>query len=545
VLRKHFRAAAGQNGSRRGFLRGRRGSLLTWAALMIVPLLGFVGLATDTARAYLVRARLAQALDAAVLAAGRTTLDQAKAEEAGRMVFLANFPAGHLDAAIGGPTFTFNDSAQTVTVKATAQLPTYFVHLVGQKTFTVSASAEAMRQGTNLEIALVLDVTGSMSGQRIVDLKTAAKDLLDIVVYPDQTEYYSKVAIVPYSMGVNVGSYAAQVRGNVTASKAITGATRANPVVVTSSNHGFNNGDKVFIAGVKGMTQINNNVDNTTTATTSPQFWVVANRTTNSFALTRSNGSNADGRNWTAYSSAGAINCTVLGCPYYTFTNMSGGTSTQEISSCVSERTGSHAYTDAAPSTAYVGRAYASTNNPCPDSPIVPMTADKALLKTKVEALQISGSTAGQIGTAWGWYMLSPKFGYLWPNEGRPADYDAPETLKIAVIMTDGEYNTAYCNGVIAKNSESGSGASADKINCNATNGSAFSQAEKQCAGMKAAGIIVFTVGFDVGNSQQVKDLLKNCASGPSYAYLASDGAALKQAFRNIAISISRLRLSR
>ena len=61
---------------------------------------------------------------------------------------------------------------------------------------------------------------------------------------------------------------------------------------------------------------------------------------------------------------------------------------------------------------------------------------------------------------------------------------------------------------------------------------------------MKAAGIIVFTVGFDL-DSQTAKDLMTQCASGPSYAYIASDGAALKEAFRSIAINISRLRISK
>ena len=40
-------------------------------------------------------------------------------------------------------------------------------------------------------------------------------------------------------------------------SKAITGATNANPIVVTSAGHGFSNGDKVTISGVLGNTAAN------------------------------------------------------------------------------------------------------------------------------------------------------------------------------------------------------------------------------------------------------------------------------------------------
>jgi hypothetical protein len=39
--------------------------------------------------------------------------------------------------------------------------------------------------------------------------------------------------------------------------KAITGATWANPIKITVSNHGFSTGDKVFIANVNGNTNAN------------------------------------------------------------------------------------------------------------------------------------------------------------------------------------------------------------------------------------------------------------------------------------------------
>jgi uncharacterized protein YegL len=63
----------------------------------------------------------------------------------------------------------------------------------------------------------VLDVTGLMSGQKIADLKLAAKDLIDIVVWEDQSKYTSKVALVPFSEAVNVGLMAAQVASNASA----------------------------------------------------------------------------------------------------------------------------------------------------------------------------------------------------------------------------------------------------------------------------------------------------------------------------------------
>ena len=71
---------------------------------------------------------------------------------------------------------------------------------------------------------------------------------------------------------------------------AITGATAANPVVITSASHGRNNGDVIRIHSVVGMTELNNNQ------------YTVANKTTNTFELSGINGSG-----YTAYSSAGQV----------------------------------------------------------------------------------------------------------------------------------------------------------------------------------------------------------------------------------------------
>ena len=69
----------------------------------------------------------------------------------------------------------------------------------------------------------------------------------------------------------------------------ITGATAANPVVITSAGHGFSNGDKLSIMKGVGMVELN-----TETA------YTVASTATNTFALSGVNGSA-----FTAYTSGG------------------------------------------------------------------------------------------------------------------------------------------------------------------------------------------------------------------------------------------------
>ena len=78
--------------------------------------------------------------------------------------------------------------------------------------------------------------------------------------------------------------------------KTITGITQANPAVVTSSSHGYSNGDEVLISSVSGMTEVNG------------KRFLVAGVTTNTFQLTDKDGTNINSTSYTAYSSAGVAN---------------------------------------------------------------------------------------------------------------------------------------------------------------------------------------------------------------------------------------------
>jgi hypothetical protein len=140
--------------------------------------------------------------------------------------------------------------------------------------------------------------------------------------------------------------------------------------------------------------------------------------------------------------------------------------------------------------------------------------------------------------------MLSPNFGYVWPEASRPAPYLERNLLKAAIIMTDGDYNTVHCNGAVAKNSGTGSGSVYEHINCDAPNGNADAQARRYCDEMKATGIVVYTVGFGITAGSTQANLLTYCASGAQNAYLASNGAGLTAAFQRIARNISTLRLT-
>ena len=75
--------------------------------------------------------------------------------------------------------------------------------------------------------------------------------------------------------------------------KTISGATKANPVVITATSHGFSNGDHVIIGSVAGMVELNGVTG------------IVANKTTNTFELTDVDGTNINSTGFTTYTSGG------------------------------------------------------------------------------------------------------------------------------------------------------------------------------------------------------------------------------------------------
>jgi hypothetical protein len=471
-----------------------------------------------------------------------------------------------------------------------------------------------------------------MTGQPLADLKVAAKDMVDLIVQDVQTPYYTKLGIVPYNIAVNAGTYANSVRGAITgpktitaaawqtgAQKNITGVTKATPGVVTSASHGFVTGDKVWISGVSGMTQLNNkpykvgtvtantfqlkDVNNVNVSTTgystyssggiirkcvvatlgkscevqvtsiahgfsdgqhvvingvagmtqinsaTNATWQVSEAAVNTFVLpnTMPSGTNPA---YPAYTSCGSAHCTVQACTFLRFTNELNAIKVFPISTCVSERTGADAFTDAAPSTTLFGRVYpaappaGSSTSPCLLPAIEPMTDQKPTLKAKIDALVAGGSTGGHIGIGWGWYLVSPNFSYLFPAVSQPGAYGTEHLFKVVILMTDGEYNSSYCTGVISQDSTAGSGADADHINCNAPNGHSYVQSNALCNAIKAAGIIVYTVGFNVNSSANAQNLVANCATSSGHAYYPNTGAELRTTFHKISQEISELRLA-
>ena len=90
--------------------------------LSLIPLVVSTGAASDASRALIVRARLAEALDAAGLAVGGATeLSEQDMEQLAQDFFDANYPEDALGV-VG--TLNFPITNEVITMSATATVPT-------------------------------------------------------------------------------------------------------------------------------------------------------------------------------------------------------------------------------------------------------------------------------------------------------------------------------------------------------------------------------------------------------------------------------------
>lgn len=293
-------------------------------------------------------------------------------------------------------------------------------------------------------------------------------------------------------------------------------------VLTTSSAHGYASGDAIHVAGASWLRQTG---------------YFVANTTGTTLSLVGSLGP-LEG----SYAANAKIWCGAYGCSYRVFTTPGGSIADLPVTGCVTERT-TNAYTDAAPSGSKLGYFYTSGGS-CLGNRIVPLTSDIATLKTAIgpstplntRTLVATGTTAGHLGLAWGWYMLAPNFSYLWPTASQPKAYNADNLIKAIIFMTDGLFNAEYCSGVLAS----------DIAGC-AGNGTSQAQALALCNAIKATSndTQLFVVGFDLPGDTATLEFLRGCATSVNHFKQADDGSDLEAAFRDIAGQLSELRISK
>ncbi len=509
------------------FAPARSGSVSLMFGLLALVFFSLIGAAVDYSRWDNMKSRTADALDAALLAGGRALQTQATPAEAIEVAH-KNFVENAKKLSVIDPqvTISVTDDGQALEGVAWAKMKTPFLGLVKTKSLKVATTSKvgfsvgqgSAKGGSDLEISLMLDVTGSMcadgsgpcaSSPKMDGLKSAASDLVNIILKGSSGSQSARIALVPFSTRILVGPP----------------------------------GDAATETVMKKVT----NLDPTWTGWY--KDWTSSGCTWTAGATSETNGTSVCATStWTA---AHAVNWKIV--------------------PCVTDRTGPEEFTDAAPGTnnwlnASDGTRRAlywdsddtemsSEHGKTPDQPsdlwdyqsnpvcydvddknkVMPLTSDKSALLGRINDLTGYGATSGALGTAWSWYMISPEWSGVWTGTSTPGSYtdtlavgpNPPKLRKIAVLMTDGVYN-AYRGWM-------------DQDPVMVSN-----NAKSICTNMKAKGIEIYTVGFDLdalpaAEKARATDVLQSCGTDLQHFYDAINAEQLKVSFRDIALQLSQL----
>jgi len=184
------------------FKKDTKGNFAVMAAISIAVLVGGLAVAVDASNGYFAKQRLQDTTDAIALLAAKGLLEtQAELDQAATEYLLAAYPGAE------GLNISLEDitrDGDLVTVEASNKIPTYFTGIFGKSGLDIGAKSEALFAETQLEVALVLDTTGSMRGSKIASLKVAANNLVDQLDANNQRGNI-KMSVVPFAQYVNVG----------------------------------------------------------------------------------------------------------------------------------------------------------------------------------------------------------------------------------------------------------------------------------------------------------------------------------------------------
>lgn len=379
-------------GRLRALVRDVRGMTAVWFGLSVLPIAALVFGGIDIARAFSEKALVQEALDSAALFAARSgQLTDDQLDAVGDAALQSQLQGSGSRANSVTSTFS-NGEDDSVLGVVTAKIDTLGLSLLKFEYLNISADTQVKRgQDDSLELALVLDTTGSMSGARLKTLKTAATNLVNTLTADPKADV--KIAVVPFAQYVNTG--------------------------VARRNEPWMNVPADWVQKVPGS------------------CWTQTSKTTcqtKSFACVKYN----DG---VPYNSTCHQNFNCVTVPL-----------TPPITHCSKDSTIQHTYRGCTGSPAYPRnvsdddptRRYPGYLNMTCGSEITPLTTNMTTVRNAINALSAAGETYIPSGLAWGFNVISNPAPF---SEAAPYGAEGVNSnpRKAIVLMTDGQ-NTKLMN---------------------------------------------------------------------------------------------------
>ncbi|MDH3581209.1 MAG: pilus assembly protein, partial [Hyphomicrobiales bacterium] len=387
------------------FRHDNKGAAALLFGITLIPVLLAIGSSVDYARALSAKQRLAQAIDAAGLAAASWPDLTATQIEAKVQEFIdANFPS----QIEGSPTtITAVKTEHNLTITADGVVDTTFMRIAGINHVPISAFTEISLKQKKIELVMALDNTGSMSWSgKLATLKDAAETLVDTLKpdgNPDDEEV--KIGLVPFAAAVNIGSDKLGTGWiDETAQSSIAGED--------------------FAPGVNVL-DLYNQITN--------RSWNGCVRARPAPFDTQDNAPTSADTRWVPYFAPDEPDVGSYPNRYASDSGYSGG------------------YWDYDARQRYIGKYSGLTltsweddgpDDNCEIPTVTPLTQNKSDVISGINAMISSGYTVIPAGLSWGWRLISPTEPF---TEG--ADYDDDDVIKAIILLTDGQNDVNGGNG--------------------------------------------------------------------------------------------------
>ena len=526
----------------RRFASDTRGNIAMISAFVIPVLLLITFGGIDIHRASTVKANLQDSLDAATLAAARSpyTAD-ADITRVGLASLQANLaPFKDITLLTSQTTFHLDSTGAVVgdaKVNVSALVANIILPMAGRGTgdqIPVGAHSEVLRSNNRVEVALVLDNTGSMAGAKLSNLKAAAIDMINRLEAADSRSIEPdaiKISLVPFSQTVRISA----------------GGSNTVPSYMSNANN--HTGSDLFTN--KGRFTLFGNLGTT---------WggcVEARAAPYDIRDTAPISGNQD-RLFVPYFSpdspdrdAYPNDSTWRNWDYendYVLDGLSNNRSNVGSSSARDTQWNNRQrrWQKYSNSTFFSLNTSRGPNRGCDLVPLIRLTDDYDRLRDAVDDMNATGNTNVPLGTMWGWHTLSPNAPF---GDGRA--YGTERLTKIIIIMTDGENvmggadnpNDSTYSGLgyiwqdrlgITSGSDSQRRTAMDNRLDNPNAG-----VEDMCGNMKNQDIEVYTVAVQVDSSAQT--LLRRCASDADHYFPVDSASGIGAAFDRIAGAIENL----
>ncbi|MDF1599835.1 pilus assembly protein TadG-related protein [Mesorhizobium sp. YIM 152430] len=577
------------------FWRSEAGNFGIMTAVLLPALLAGVGVAVDTANIINAKSRLQNIVDGAVLAASRENASDAERERLFDDFVSSQIAGSTISSTVTDLTTREGLNYVEVTGRVDAKVSLFLMNRFGSDSVTVSATS--FRSTKTLEIAMVLDNTGSMGQAGINALKKASKALLDAVESEGDPRQDVRIGLVPFVTAVNI-------KGEGFDESWI-------------DKHGASiyNGWNFITDPMRTARQTQNSIERRADLTDAQRDAVVANWSHFKTGCSI-NGNSQDAQDMRAMCARvkkyphhmhlfeqaeiewkGCVEARpipynfdltppdparpdTLFVPYFAPSEprarmTSGGNDGSNFNNAWLDHKTSHDQSKTADQhliqRSPIKYMYKDTrlevrptksvqenpnltlgpNRACP-TPIVPLTKDMAKVRAGIDAMQFWNGSGTNIseGLAWGWRVLSPEAPYT-----QAAPFGSDSVSKFMVLMTDGTNVSFGASNTINKSDygsygflgTKGANNAASRIDGKTSQG----EAEKvlntwtgnMCAQMKSQGVEVFTVLYNVTNAA-VKTLFETCASRKENFHMASNTTALEKAFSDIGRSVAALHLT-